>query len=536
MKPLARKKEIIASAIAIAILTAIFVPFQRAEAFTLTTTLPNATGNNTTQSAGGEKFTVSITVEAGELIPIFSIDTIIDNNLSTVKRTTFTVSGTTASYSSGALGAIKDNALTLTVPTTTEYGYAYGYGYAAAGINNPSTYSYALISPGYAYVGGNTGGYSNAVGNSVFGFVGPGTITITGYVNTGLMNPGTHTLDVIVDTNGGSAPEHLVAPQLQFTISSNPGLTTTAINPGSNISLPPITVPGSSTPITITISNVQTGGTVAAEVKSASSLQSSISGIFAATSDGPSIFNVGSSTTANSVGVIFDIDLSSVTLGAGATIDVTIPYNPAFLPTGFDENNVKFFHWNGSTWEDKTFSVDTSANTVTGRLTSLSPVVAGFTNAAPSITTSGGGGGGGSSAGGSGSSSIDLTGTYSNDHFKTHPLDKVQLQSSGFVNRNGNTIFQAASGQQITIATTFKNYQESSQKYAIIFQISNKDGYTTDIGWVTGNLDGGATTQASRSWTTEEPGSYTVKFFVWDGISNTPTPLSVTTERAFLVS
>jgi hypothetical protein len=263
---------------------------------------------------------------------------------------------------------------------------------------------------------------------------------------------------------------------------------------------------------------------------------SDIPGIFSATGASTSIFNVGTSS-ANGVGVIFDIDLSSVTLGSGATIDVIIPYDPAALPTGFNENNVKFFHWNGSTWEDKTLSVNTSAHTVTGRLTSLSPVVAGFIVPSPTVSTSGGGGGGGGSSSGSGgSSSIDLTTTYEDSYFVSRPLAKVQLQNSGFVNANGLTVYAAHSGQQININSTFKNYQKTSQTYAMIVQIVDKDGFTSEVGWVTGTLASGETTSASKSWTTGEPGSYTVKLFVWNGISGAPIPLSEVTTRNFVVS
>ena len=112
----------------------------------------------------------------------------------------------------------------------------------------------------------------------------------------------------------------------------------------------------------------------------------------------------------------------------------------------------------------------------------------------------------------------------------------MQLQSSGFVSTGGFNISQASSGQQVTISTSFKNYQQGEQDYAIIIQIIDSDGFTTDLGWSAGKLEGGATTQTSRSWTTDEPGSYTVKMFVWNGISATPTSLSEVTTKTFTVT
>ena len=171
---------------------------------------------------------------------------------------------------------------------------------------------------------------------------------------------------------------------------------------------------------------------------------------------------------------------------------------------------------------------------VTGRLTSLSPVVTGFvpstTTTTPTTTHSRGGGGGG------GFGAIDLTPTYPEAYFQTNPLAKVRLQSSSFVDINGQNVLNSRSGEQVTISTTFKNYQQSEQSYALIVQITDSNGFTTDLGWIAGKLNGGATTQASRSWTTDESGSYTVKMFVWDGVSQTPTPLSEVTTKNFTVT
>ena len=219
-------------------------------------------------------------------------------------------------------------------------------------------------------------------------------------------------------------------------------------------------------------------------------------------------------------------------MGASGTFDVTIGYDPDLLPDGISEDDVKFFHWTGTTWEDKTLSVNTVANTVTGRLTSLSPIVAGFT---PSSSTSSSSSSSGGRGGGSGGA-IDLTPTYPDAYFAANPLAKVQLQSSSFVNANGLNVFGASSGQQVTISTSFKNYQQGVQDYAIIVQVIDSDGFTTDIGWSAGKLEGGASTQASRSWTTDEPGSYTVKLFVWNGVSQAPTPLSEVTTKNFVVT
>jgi len=52
-------------------------------------------------------------------------------------------------------------------------------------------------------------------------------------------------------------------------------------------------------------------------------------------------------------------------------ITITIPYDPTDAQGG--ENNLKLFHWINNGWHDCTVSVNTAGNTITGRVTSLSP-------------------------------------------------------------------------------------------------------------------------------------------------------------------
>ena len=72
-------------------------------------------------------------------------------------------------------------------------------------------------------------------------------------------------------------------------------------------------------------------------------------------------------------------------------ITVTIPYDPTDVRGG--ENKLKLFHWKNNSWEDCTVSVNTASNTITGRVTSLSPF--GIGDPISSYGSSGSGGTGG---------------------------------------------------------------------------------------------------------------------------------------------
>ncbi len=90
-------------------------------------------------------------------------------------------------------------------------------------------------------------------------------------------------------------------------------------------------------------------------------------------------------------------------------------------------------------------------------------------------------------------------------------------------------------GEQITISTAFRNWQQVVQDYAVIIQIENSQGITRDIDWTTGNLEAGETASASKSWTPEEEDTYTVKIFVWDSVDQAPTPLTDVTSKRLVV-
>ncbi|HKY52927.1 MAG TPA: hypothetical protein VJM08_01425, partial [Anaerolineales bacterium] len=93
-------------------------------------------------------------------------------------------------------------------------------------------------------------------------------------------------------------------------------------------------------------------------------------------------------------------------------VRVTIPYDPDMLPEGASESDIKLLHLDGSKWEDETLNVDSGSNTVTGEVSTFSPVVAGIEvpeeeegDGDDGQGSNGGGTGGGSGGGSAGGSS-----------------------------------------------------------------------------------------------------------------------------------
>jgi hypothetical protein len=97
-------------------------------------------------------------------------------------------------------------------------------------------------------------------------------------------------------------------------------------------------------------------------------------------------------------------------------------------------------------------------------------------------------------------------------------------------------VSQARPGEQVSISTSFKNYQQFEQSYAIILQITDSEGFTAELDWSAGRLASGQVANVTNAWNTDEVGTYTVKMFVWDGVSQTPAPLSEVTTETFEVA
>lgn len=522
---MSRYKQLLGIGIAGIILAVIFVPFHTASAFTVDIDLPNASPDAVPTSAVGSTFQVTIDVAPGELISLQAIELILDNNTPEVNRATYNESG---QRTSGSPLLTRGN-LDISIPSATS-GYGYGYGIVSSGTTFSPPYSYAF-SYGNAFIAGNNYGYSYAVpgANFVSGFIGPGQIVIEGKLNTAQMAVGDHTLDVVIHTGaGGNGQDQLIAPQLSFTTTGNSSIHSLDIESGSNVSSE-INIPGKGK-LSLLFDMLLSGGTIIIESLSPGQANNLISALFDSTNANRGTFGFGSST-ASTAGDVYEIDISAITMGPDGEIIVTVPYDVSLLPSGLDESDVRLFHWTGSEWEDVTISVDTSNDTVTGSLQSLSPVVAGFVDSdvestSPDRPSRRAGGG----------ESFDATPSYPDWYLEANPLKRVQFRSSLFLDENGESIVGAKAGEQIMIKTMFKNYHAHDQNYALIVQVLDENGFTTDLGWQDGTLAAEEMLTLTRSWTASDQGEYKVKIFVWDGIGASPVPLSEGREMSFTVT
>jgi hypothetical protein len=92
------------------------------------------------------------------------------------------------------------------------------------------------------------------------------------------------------------------------------------------------------------------------------------SGIAALVSQG--LFSAPNFLLPGTVTQLFDVNYSGTFDGA---IELSFNYDPSLLPSGFDEADLRVFHWTGTEWENLGGVVDAANNTITVTTNSLSP-------------------------------------------------------------------------------------------------------------------------------------------------------------------
>jgi hypothetical protein len=214
------------------------------------------------------------------------------------------------------------------------------------------------------------------------------------------------------------------------------------------------------------------------------------SGAFSSSSTAGNTMNVDGSL-ARTAGTIYDITTSSGLVYEGSFL-LTIPYDEA-LANSTSEMNVRLMHFDDGGWEDTTVSINTTANTVTGSMSSLSPVVAAVVD----------------------------DGTYGDTYHEMHPHSSFRASQPSLVDGNGVTI--SDDQQQIGgLVAPLTNTLRAEQPYVVLVQVLNEDGVVMSISSVSGMLQRGEKADAFIDLALVRDladGDYVVQVFVFDNIS-----------------
>ena len=261
---------------------------------------------------------------------------------------------------------------------------------------------------------------------------------------------------------------------------------------GSNVEVVATVSPSSA--VEFEFENVLTPGIIVVDERSLASMASS----FSETTDtnGKVVLANGSEFT--TVGSIFDIQ-PAIEVSYQGSIDITVPYSTNLLNAiaGSSSSDVRLLHYNGIEWEDATISIDENAGTVTGRVSSLSPVVA----------------------------TVVSDGTFGPRYFDVNPLGRIADTSTAgdsilILDENGMNLAASAPasklsvGSTLTLANTIENMQREPQAYTYIVEVFDSSGVTVELIQQTGTLGWAQATNISTTWIGSEPGTYSFKIFV----------------------
>jgi hypothetical protein len=242
--------------------------------------------------------------------------------------------------------------------------------------------------------------------------------------------------------------------------------------------------------VTVRFENVQPGS---GQLKIESSLITRFEGLFDEITDlqrenqkqGKIHLNDAQYTT---VGTVFEIDSTKVKYNG--TFDITIPYSEDMVSmSSKSESDVKLLHYNRELgqWEDATISVDGITNTVTGRMSSSSPVVAALII---------------------GDKPVKRIGISGITLFNNPDLDSQSWQISR--------------GERATLTTTIENMQPISsdgQSLVFIIQTIDQNGVTVGISFKTLVL-ADTSKELTESWVEDDPGMYRIQVLLWTDLDN----------------
>jgi hypothetical protein len=172
--------------------------------------------------------------------------------------------------------------------------------------------------------------------------------------------------------------------------------------------------------------------------------------------------------------------------------EISIPYNETSIigvsGSNATEADIRLLYYNGSAWEDSTILSNATADTVTGRVSSLE---------SPAFITV----------------AIVHDRTYGQAYVEMNPQKKVSMYDIDLVADIGIGAVGSAAGcledesgkQQclVTLTGSIRNAQRTNQSYAIVVQTTDEDGIAQSIESVTGSLEKTQALEFDLTWKVE---------------------------------
>ena len=112
-------------------------------------------------------------------------------------------------------------------------------------------------------------------------------------------------------------------------------------------------------------------------------------------------------------------------------------------------------------------------------------------------------------------------------------LQTISIDNARISDRSGNPLSEISTDQSIQITADLQNNTVKGQAFTYLVQISDADGVTVYLAWITGILAPGQTLSPSLSWNSQSSGMYDATMFVWRSVNDPvslSTPVSLTVD------
>jgi hypothetical protein len=119
-----------------------------------------------------------------------------------------------------------------------------------------------------------------------------------------------------------------------------------------------------------------------------------------------------------------------------------------------------------------------------------------------------------------------------NDPFELSPTTRekiptqqnIQLAKARLTDHTGRILQQINAEEKVTISSVIQNRMSSNQQYSFIVQVTDSNGFTVALSWISGLVEAQRSASVAVPWTSDNAGTYIIEIFLWQNLLK-PVPL-----------
>jgi hypothetical protein len=109
-------------------------------------------------------------------------------------------------------------------------------------------------------------------------------------------------------------------------------------------------------------------------------------------------------------------------------------------------------------------------------------------------------------------------------------VELFSITKISLIDRSGTNTTLANVNEPLKVSATIESNSFEEESFTYIVKITNSEGITVQLSWVSGMLKTKKSLELSQQWIPESIDNYEIEFFVWKDVAD-PTPLSFNVPR-----